>query len=74
LPAGSDGDAIHHPMFGIKMWEKANTKAAGHECHLRFTNSDGEPEYRSTTTTSYTSGVEFLIDKLLAPVGAKPKK
>ncbi len=71
LPAANAGDAIHHPMFGIKMWEKSNTKAAGHECHLRITSTN---EYKSTTTASYANGVDFLIDKLLAPVSAKPEK
>jgi len=67
LPARSDGDAIHHPIFGVKMWEKSNTTAAGHECHLRFSNSNNVPEYRKTTTTSYARGEEFLLDKLLKP-------
>jgi acetyl esterase/lipase len=64
LPAASDGEFIHHPMFGIKMWEKSNTSAKGHECHLRITSTN---EYRTTATTIYANGVEFLIDKLLAP-------
>jgi arylformamidase len=64
LPARSDGDFIHHPMFGIKMWEKSNTTAKGHECHLRITSTN---EYKTTTSDSYASGVDFLIDKLLAP-------
>jgi len=67
LPAQSDGDAIHHPMFGVKLWEKANTTAAGYECHLRFINSNEVVEYRKTVTTSYASGEEFLLAKLLAP-------
>jgi acetyl esterase/lipase len=62
LPAASDGESIHHPMFGVKMWEKSNTKATGHECHLRITSTN---EYMKTTTTSYANGVEFLIDKLV---------
>lgn len=68
LPARSDGDFIHHPMFGVKMWEKSNTEAVGHECHLRITSTD---EYKSTTAKSYASGVEFLIDKLLLPTITK---
>jgi len=67
LPAGSDGDAIHHPIFGIKMWEKSKTNAAGHECHLKIASTN---EYKTTNTSSYSSGVEFLIDKLLAPENA----
>jgi hypothetical protein len=73
LPAQSNGDAIHHPMFGVRMWEKSNTTAAGHECHLRFSNSSKVAEYRKTTTTSYASGEEFLLAKLLAPNQAEQK-
>jgi len=68
LQARSDGDFIHHPMFGIKMWEKSNTTAKGHECHLRITSTS---EYKTTTTKSYENGVEFLIDKLLEPSSAQ---
>jgi len=68
LPAQSDGDFIHHPMFGVKMWEKSNSSAKGHKCHLRITSTN---EYKTTTDKSYENGIEFLIDKLLAPVNAK---
>jgi arylformamidase len=71
LPAARDGESIHHPMFGVKMWEKSNTKATGHECHLWITCTN---EYKKTTTKSYANGADFLIDKLLASVCAKPKK
>ena len=73
LPANSDGDAIHHPMFGVRMWEQSNTTAAGHECHLRFINSNKVAEYRKTTAAGYASGEEFLLAKLLAPNQAEQK-
>lgn len=66
LPAKSDGEAIHHPMFGLRMWEKSNSTAAGHECHLRFINSNKVAECRTTTAAAYASGEEFLPDILLA--------
>ena len=64
LPASSDGDAIHHPQFGVKMLEKSKA-SAGHECHLRFPSSRDATRYRNTTGTSYESGEEFLLAKLL---------
>jgi len=67
LPARSDGDAIHHPVFGVRMWEKSNSMAGSHDCHLRFINSKNIIEYRKTTTTSYATAEEFLLAKLLVP-------
>lgn len=66
LPARSDGDAIHHPQFGVKMWEKSKA-SAGHECHLRFPESRKVTRYRKTTGAVYESGEEFLFAKLLGP-------
>ncbi len=67
VPAKSDGDFIHHPIFGIKMWEKSNTVAVGHECHLRITSTN---EYMKTTPVNYKNGAEFLMDKLLGIIPA----
>jgi len=65
LPAGSDGDAIHHPMFGVRMWQTSRRTAPGHECHLRFQDANGLVEYWKTTGSNYASGREFLLAKLL---------
>lgn len=57
LPSEDAGHGIHHPVYGVKLKEKAD--AAGQECHLLipgFSKSD-----------KYTDENEFLMAKLLAP-------
>lgn len=65
LPAKTTSHAIHHPQFGLKLWEKSASASAGHECHLRFPGPDRRVEYRKTATNGYASGEEFLLAKLL---------
>lgn len=57
LPSKDAGHGIHHPMFGIKMKEKADH--AGHECHLLIPGVSKSDQYASPN--------EFLMAKLLAP-------
>ncbi len=57
LPSKDAGHGIHHPVYGVKLKEKAD--AAGCECHLLV------PGY--SKSEKYATGNEFLIDKLLAP-------
>ncbi|MEE2936395.1 MAG: alpha/beta hydrolase [Planctomycetota bacterium] len=55
LPSENAGHGIHHPVYGIKMKEKAD--GVGQECHLLIKGvSESE---------QYTSANQFLIDKLL---------
>ena len=54
LPARNPGPGIHHPLFGVKLKERAD--ALGVECHLL---AEGvEPG-------TYGSAQDFLMDKLL---------
>lgn len=56
LPSQSAGHGIHHPVYGVKMKEKADR--VGHECYLLIPGiSDTKP---------YANATEFLIGKLLA--------
>ncbi len=55
LPCTSAGHGIHHPMFGIKMKEKADH--LGVECYLQIG--------RRTKPKKYANVDAFLIDKLL---------
>jgi acetyl esterase/lipase len=64
LPARTTSHAIHHPQFGLKLWEKSAAAAAGHECHLRVPGPNRQVEYRKTTPNGYASGEEFLMSKL----------
>lgn len=57
LPSQDAGHGIHHPVYGVKLKEKAD--AAGHECHLLIPGV--------SKSDKYTSVNEFLMDKLLAP-------
>ncbi|MGM0490669.1 MAG: alpha/beta hydrolase fold domain-containing protein [Planctomycetota bacterium] len=57
LPSRNAGHGIHHPMYGVKMKEKADR--VGHECHLLIKGVSKSEKYASAT--------EFLVDKLLAP-------
>jgi len=55
LPAVNAAQAIHHPVFGIKMKEKADR--IGHECHLLIEGVSRSPEYDDAQ--------DFLVRKLL---------
>ena len=57
LPSTSAGHGIHHPVYGVKMKEKADR--CGHECHLLISGV--------SKSKKYTSQPQFLMDKLLAP-------
>jgi acetyl esterase/lipase len=57
LPSKDAGHGIHHPVYGVKMKEKADE--VGHECHLLIPGASKSEKYANAT--------EFLIDKLLAP-------
>ncbi len=57
LPSKDAGHGIHHPVYGVKMKEKADK--AGHECHLLIAGVSKSDKYGSAN--------EFLFDKLLAP-------
>ncbi|MDA1052875.1 MAG: alpha/beta hydrolase [Planctomycetota bacterium] len=57
LPSKDAGHGIHHPVYGVKMKEKADK--AGHECHLLIPGV--------SKSENYASANEFLLDKLLAP-------
>lgn len=57
LPSENAGHGIHHPVYGVKLKEKAD--AAGHECHLLIPGHSKSDKYGSAN--------EFLMDKLLAP-------
>lgn len=55
LPSTSPGHGIHHPVYGVKLKEKAD--ALGVECHLLVEGVD--------SSSPYASPREFLLDKLL---------
>lgn len=55
LPSKNAGHGIHHPMYGIKMKEKADR--FGVECHLLIPGTSTSDEYDSINA--------FLFDKLL---------
>ena len=57
LPSENAGHGIHHPVYGVKMKEKADR--LGHECHLLIQGV--------STSAKYASANEFLMAKLLAP-------
>lgn len=57
LPSKNAGHGIHHPVYGVKMKEKAD--ASGVECHLVIPNA--------SKSEKYANSLEFLFDKLLAP-------
>jgi acetyl esterase/lipase len=56
LPSESAGHGIHHPVYGVKMKEKADK--LGHECHLLIDGVSKSDKYADPT--------EFLMAKLLA--------
>lgn len=55
LPSKTAGHGIHHPVYGVKMKEKADK--LGVECHLLIPGHSKSEEYGSAE--------EFLVDKLL---------
>jgi acetyl esterase/lipase len=57
LPSEDAGHGIHHPVFGLKMKEKADR--VGHECYLLIKGVSESGKYPSADA--------FLSDKLLAP-------
>ena len=57
LPSKNAGHGIHHPMYGIKMKEKADR--VGHECHLLIEGVSKSEKYKSRN--------DFLMSILLAP-------
>lgn len=57
LPSQDAGHGIHHPVYGVKLKEKADK--AGQECHLLIPGVSKSEKYASAN--------EFLMAKLLAP-------
>jgi acetyl esterase/lipase len=55
LPSKDAGHGIHHPVYGVKLKEKADK--VGHECHLLIPDVSKSEKYASDN--------EFLFDKLL---------
>jgi arylformamidase len=56
LPSKEPGHGIHHPVYGVKLKEKAD--AAGLECHLEIP--------KVSKSEKYANSQEFLMAKLLA--------
>ncbi len=56
LPSKDAGHGIHHPVYGVKMKEKADRE--GHECHLLIPGV--------SKSDDYATAEEFLKAKLLA--------
>ncbi|WP_298859217.1 alpha/beta hydrolase [uncultured Gimesia sp.] len=56
LPSENAGHGIHHPVYGVKMKEKADK--AGTECHLLIPGVSKSKQYKDTNS--------FLMDKLLS--------
>lgn len=56
LPSKNVGHGIHHPVYGVKMKEKAD--GLGVECHLLIKGVSDSDQYESANA--------FLMDKLLA--------
>lgn len=57
LPSENAGHGIHHPVYGVKMKEKADR--VGHECHLLIPGVSKSDQYDSPD--------DFLMSILLAP-------
>jgi len=55
LPSKNSGHGIHHPVYGVKMKEKAD--AVGAECHLLIKGVSESKKYPNAT--------EFILDRLL---------
>jgi len=56
LPSENASHGIHHPVYGVRMKEKADR--LGHECHLLIDGVSKSEKYADETA--------FLIEKLLA--------
>ncbi len=57
LPSENAGHGIHHPVYGVKMKEKADQQK--HECHLYIKGVSKSEQYKNAN--------DFLMAKLLAP-------
>ena len=57
LPSENAGHGIHHPVYGVKMKEKAD--AVKHECYLLIKGVSKSDKYPTANA--------FLMDKLLGP-------
>lgn len=57
LPSEDAGHGIHHPVYGVKMKEKAD--ACGMECHLIIPGVSNSEQYKTAN--------DFLLAKLLEP-------
>ena len=55
--AKNSGHGIHHPVYGVKMKEKADQ--VGHECYLLIPGTSKPDKYPTLN--------DFLTAKLLAP-------
>jgi arylformamidase len=55
LPSKNSGHGIHHPVYGVKMKEKADK--VGVECHLLIKGVTPSGKYQTTSA--------FILDKLL---------
>jgi arylformamidase len=55
LPSKNSGHGIHHPVYGVKMKEKADS--VGQECHLLIPGT--------SDVEGYANANEFLMGKLL---------
>jgi arylformamidase len=55
LPSENAGHGIHHPVYGVKM--KENADSVGQECHLLIKGQSKSEEYKGAN--------DFLLDKLL---------
>jgi arylformamidase len=55
LPSKNSGHGIHHPVYGVKMKEKADS--VGQECHLLIPGT--------SAVDNYAGANEFLMAKLL---------
>lgn len=56
LPSKDAGHGIHHPVYGVKLKEKAD--AVGAECHLEIP--------KTSKSEKFANSQEFLMAKLLA--------
>lgn len=57
LPSENAGHGIHHPVYGVKMKDKADELNV--ECHLIIPGHSASEKYKNAN--------EFLMDKLLSP-------
>ena len=64
LPSKNAGHGIHHPVYGVKMKEKADT--VGMECHLLIGNGE------VSRSSRYRNATEF-IEAILLGRGEKSR-